>query len=105
MALYYLSSSDFTDCICGSTAVNYIVSSVNRYIGCIIDQSKWSGPFSLVLTPDFYLGDQSLRPALAGCFSLQVYISPPTTHSLSLITDYVFHVVSYSPQSWEVFVC
>ena len=43
-----------------------------------------SGPFSLiVMTPDFHPGDRGSRPALAGCFNLQVYISPPTTTSVS----------------------
>ena len=46
---------------CGSAAVKYIVYNVYRFIeiiGCIIDQSNWSGPFSLVvMTPDFHPGD------------------------------------------------
>ena len=47
----------------------YVVYSVYRFIGCIIDQSNWSGPFSLmVMMLDFYPGDRGLRPALAGCF-------------------------------------
>ena len=29
------------------------------------------------MTPDFYPGDRGSKPALAGCFYLQVYISPP----------------------------
>ena len=36
---------------------------VYRYIGCIIDQSNWSGPFSLVvMTPDLESSDLGLRP-------------------------------------------
>ena len=31
------------------------------------------------MTPDFHPGDRGSRQALAGCFYLQVYISPPTT--------------------------
>ena len=58
---------------CGSASAKYIVYSVYRFIGCIIDQCNWSGPFSLVvMTPDFYPGDWGSRPALAGCFYLQV---------------------------------
>ena len=54
---------------CGSAAAKYFV---YRYIGCIIDQSNWSGPFSLVvMMPDFHPGDRALRPALAGCFNLR----------------------------------
>ena len=53
----------------------------------INDQSNWSGPFSLVvMTPDFHPGDRGSRPALAGCFNLQVYISPPTTTLIALNT-------------------
>ena len=37
----------------GSAAGKYIVCSVYRFIGCIIDQSNWSVPFSL-LTGVFY---------------------------------------------------
>ena len=62
-----------------SPTAKYIVYSKNIdiYIGCIIDQSNWSGPFSLVvMTPDFYPGDRDSRPALAGCFYLKVHISP-----------------------------
>ena len=59
--------------------MKYIVYNVYRFIGCITDQSNRSGPFSLmVMTPDLY-GDRSSRPALAGCFYLQVYISPTST--------------------------
>ena len=63
---------------CGSAAAKYFVL---QYIGCIIDQSNWSGPFSLVMTPDFHPGNRGSRPyaALAGCFNLQVYISPTAT--------------------------
>ena len=46
---------------CGSAAAKYFVL---QYIGCIIDQSNWSGPFSLVMTPDFHPGDRGSRPAL-----------------------------------------
>ena len=54
--------------------------SVYGLIGCIIDQSNWPGPFSLmVMTPDFYPRDRGSRSSLAGCFYLQVYISPPTS--------------------------
>ena len=52
-----------------------------RYIGCIIDQSNWSGPFSLVvMAPDLESGDCGSRPGQVESFYLQVYISPPTTH-------------------------
>ena len=51
-----------------------------RYIGCIIYQSNWSGPFSLVvMTPDLESGDRGSRPGQVESFYLQVYISPPTT--------------------------
>ena len=65
----------------------YIENSV--YIGCIIDQSNWSGPFSLmVTTPDSTPGT---RPALVGCFYLQVYISPPTT--VVCFIKHVTHII------------
>ena len=45
-----------------------------RYIGCIIDQSNWSRPFSLaVMTPDLESGDLGSRPGQVESFSLQVY--------------------------------
>ena len=51
-----------------------------RYIGCIIYQSNWSGPFSLVvMMPDLLSGDRGSRPGQVKSFLLQVYISPPTT--------------------------
>ena len=35
----------------------YVVYGIYRFIGCIIDQSNWSGPFSLMVrTPDFHPG-------------------------------------------------
>ena len=62
--------------MCGRAAAKYIVYSVYRFIGCIIDQSKWSGPFSLVvMTPDFHPGNRGLRPALAtGLYFSSFYI-------------------------------
>ena len=52
---------------------------VYRYIGCINDQSNWSGPFSLVvMTPDFESEDRGFKPRLGhstGNFSLHVYFS------------------------------
>ena len=54
----------------------YTVYSVYRFIGCIIDQSNWSGPFSLlVMTPDFHHGDRGSRPGLAGCLFTCQYFS------------------------------
>ena len=51
-----------------------------RYIGCIIYQSNWSGPFSLVvMTPDLESGVRGSPPGQVESFYLQVYISPPTT--------------------------
>ena len=32
------------------------------------------------MMPDFHPGDRGSRPALAGCFNLQVYISPTATN-------------------------
>ena len=50
-----------------------------RYIGCIIYQSNWSGPFSLVvMTPDLYSGDRGSRLGQVKSFYLQVYIYPST---------------------------
>ena len=55
------------------------------YIGCIIYQSNWSGPFSLVvMTSALEFGDCGSRPGQVKSFYLQVYISPPTTHSYTL---------------------
>ena len=71
---------------CGSATAKYIVYSVYRFIWCIIDQSYWSGPSSLVvITPDFNPCDRGSRPAMAECFYLQVYMSPPTTQLSSKI--------------------
>ena len=41
-----------------------------------------------VMTPDFHPGDRGSRPALAGCFYLQIYISPPTTFGAWCQDDY-----------------
>ena len=52
---------------------------VYRYIGCIIDQSNWFGPFSqVVMTPDFESenhGFKSRSGHLTGSFYLQVCFS------------------------------
>ena len=52
---------------------------VYRHIGCITDQSNWSGPFSLVvMMPDFESEGRGFKPRSGhstGHFSLQVYFS------------------------------
>ena len=59
---------------CGSAAAKYNLYSVNRYKGCITDQSNWSGPFSLVvMRPDFYPGYRVSRQLWLYVY-LQVYI-------------------------------
>ena len=46
---------------------------VYRYIGCIIDQSNWSGPFSLVvMTPDLESSDLGSRPGRVVLTSAQI---------------------------------
>ena len=45
------------------------------------------------MTPDFHPGDRGSRPALAGCFYLQVYISPPKYIIIIIIIIIVVVVV------------
>ena len=60
-----------------------------RYIGCIIYQSNWSRPFSLmVMTPDFKSGNRDSRPGHVESFYLHVFISPPTTFGAWHQNDY-----------------
>ena len=49
------------------------------------------------MTPDFYPNDRGSRPALAGCFYLQVNISSPTTFGAWCQDDY--------PRSPKVTLC
>ena len=75
----------------------YIVYSVYRFIyrfiGCIIDQSNWSGLFSLVvMTPDFHPGDQ-----FRGQLWLAVFIYRSTLHMYSLfifLYSFFFNIFS-----------
>ena len=51
------------------------------YIGVIIDQSNWSGPFSLVvMTPDLESSNLGLHPGQGTRLEVFIYrsISPPT---------------------------
>ena len=55
---------------------------VYRYIGCIIDQSNWSGPLSLVfMTPDWNPEAVGSNPGRGTRLEVFIYrsISPPTT--------------------------
>ena len=55
---------------------------IYRYLGCIIDQSKWSGPVSfVVMTPDLNRATWVCVPvgALDRSFFIYRSISPPTT--------------------------
>ena len=54
---------------------------VYRYIGCIIYQSNWYGPFSLVvMTPDLESSDLGSRPGQGTRLEVFIYrsLSPPT---------------------------
>ena len=55
---------------------------VYEYIGCITDQSNWSGPFSLlVMTPDFDSDVAGSKPGRGTRLGIFLYrsIAPPTT--------------------------
>ena len=49
---------------------------VYRYIGCIIDQSNWLGPFSLVVTtPDLESSDLGSHPGRGTRLEVFIYRS------------------------------
>ena len=53
---------------------------VYRYIGCIIDKSNWSGPFSLVvITSDLESSNLGSRPGRGTRLEVFIYrpMSPP----------------------------
>ena len=55
---------------------------VYRYIGCIIDQSNWSGSFNLVVMPPVRNPEAvGLNPGRGTRLEVFIYrfISPPTT--------------------------
>ena len=63
---------------------------VHRYIDCIIDQSYWSGPLSLVvMTPDLESIDLGSRPGRSTRHKVFIYrsICPPTTFGVAVPTE------------------
>ena len=51
---------------------------IHRYIDCIIDQSNWSGPFSLVvMTPDLESIDLGSQPGRGTRQEIFIYRSIP----------------------------
>ena len=65
----------------------------NVYIGCIIDESNWYGPFSLVvIMPDLESSDLGSRPGSGTLLEVFIYrsISPPTTFGAWCQDDYQY---------------
>ena len=53
------------------------------YIGCIIDQSNWSGPFSIVvMTPDMESGDLGSHPGWGSLYFLLLYQLHPSLYAI-----------------------
>ena len=64
---------------------------VYMYIGCIADQSNWSGPSSLlIITPDLESSDLGSRPGWGMRLEVSIYrsISPSTTFGAWCQYDY-----------------
>ena len=79
---------------------------VYRYIGCITDQSNWSGPFSLVvMTPIRNPEAVGSNPGRGTRLEVFIYrsISPPTTFKRVISHWYRVHLVLVSSQCCNCF--